>query len=70
MGNRLYRLIYPDFIRTVRAATSDEIAAPVESSVISPTDWVIMCEQAGSEELLLQALGVVYEISEQERQIL
>ena len=69
MGNHLYRLIYPDFIRTVWAATSDEIAAPVESSVISPTDWVIICEQAGSEELLLQALGVGYEISEDRKSV-
>jgi len=70
MGNHLYRLIYPDFIRTAQAATGDEIAAPAETSVISPHDWAVMCEQVGSEELLLQTLGVGYEISEQERQIL
>ena len=70
MGNHLYRLIYPDFIRTVQAATGDEIAAPVETSMISPHDWVIMCNQAGRESLLLKSLGVDYEILEQERQIL
>ena len=70
MGNHLYRLIYPDFIRTAQAATGDEIAAPVEVSVISTSDWVIMCNQAGGESLLLKSLGVGYEISEQERQIL
>jgi len=70
MGNHLYRLIYPDFIRTAQAATGDEIAAPVEVSVISPSNWIVMCDQTGEESLLLKSLGVDYEILEQERQIL
>ena len=66
MVNNLYRLIYPDFIRTAQVALGDELAAPPDVSVISPEVWAIMCEQAGSEEFLLDTLGVKYEVSEDE----
>ena len=49
MVNNLYRLIYPDFIRTAQAASGDELAAPPDVSAISPEAWAIMYEQAISE---------------------
>jgi len=66
MVNNLYRLIYPDFIRTAQVASGDELAAPPDVSVISPEVWAIMCEQAGGEDKLLVSLGVKYEVSETE----
>jgi len=66
MVNNLYRLIYPDFIRTAQVASGDELAAPPDVSVISPEVWAVMCDQASGEEKLLISLGVKYEISEDE----
>jgi len=66
MVNNLYRLIYPDFIRTAQVASGDELAAPPDVSVISPEVWAVMCDQASGEEKLLISLGVKYEVSEDE----
>jgi len=66
MVNNLYRLIYPDFIRTAQVASGDELAAPPDVSVISPEVWTVMCDQASGEEKLLISLGVKYEVSEDE----
>lgn len=66
MAIYLYRLIHPNFIRTISAAPTDELAAPVEFSLIEPETWDIMIAQAGSEEALLTELGVAYEIPDQE----
>ena len=66
MVNNLYRLIYPDFIRTAQVALGDELAAPPDVSVISPEVWAVMCDQASGEEKLLISLGVKYEVSEDE----
>jgi len=66
MVNNLYRLIYPDFIRTAQVASGDEIALPIYVSVIDPASWKVMCDHAGSEEFLLDTLGVKYEVSEDE----
>jgi len=66
MVNNLYRLIYPDFIRTAQVASGDELAAPPDVSVISPEVWAVMYDQASGEEKLLISLGVKYEVSEDE----
>jgi len=66
MVNNLYRLIYPDFIRTAQVASGDELAAPPDVSVISPEVWAVMCDQASGEEKLFISLGVKYEVSEDE----
>ena len=66
MVNNLYRLIYPDFMRTAQVASGDEIASPIHVSVIDPASWKVMCDHAGSEEFLLDTLGVKYEVSEDE----
>jgi hypothetical protein len=70
MDDYLYCLIYPAFIRTIQINTGDVIAAPPETSVISAADWSIMSDQAGSEEVLLNSLGVAHEIPESEIQVL
>ena len=66
MDDNLYRLIYPDFVRTSELATGDEIASPIHVSVIDPASWKVMCDHAGSEEFLLDTLGIKYEVSEDE----
>ena len=66
MDDNLYRLIYPDFVRTSELAAGDELAAPPDVSVISPEVWAVMCDQASGEEKLLISLGVKYEVSEDE----